>query len=585
MEFDDEKKVQEQESPAPCEPVTCAPPVARRFSFKGVIAAVEQCVCRFPVPSIYLFVFAFWVLFAIWHTGNLPQFVYSWVFVCGVGSLLTFAVSLWCERRATPRVALWAMVAVNLCLAADLVYFLIVGRLCTQAEGVGHSALITASVVGIFFAPGRRGGSQGDSWAFGFRQLGSAAMCVLVGISMSAVIGMIIFAIESLFKCNYNIIPKIYGSCTFLFAAVVPYMIFMGRTEAVTCCETGSGLPGLKVSRFYGNVVRFLFVPATVVYLAIVWVYGAKILINWELPDGEVCWTVTGTVIAVMVLEFMLVPLRRLRDERRWFERAALLLPALLLPLLVLMSVAIGRRFCDYGITASRLYVATFNLWAYVMCVMLLVRRGRDVNFVPLSFAAVFVVTSVLPGFNFTSISVDVVRGKIRQAFAESGVTKLPLSKAEFDAMAEGNPDVAREVSSDLIHLDGWSDDNPYTADLISFPSYELYSYTYYDGVVEEEPELKQYVLSDKYMALPDGFSRFDTFGERRRDYDEAEKVVLLDSISYSFPADSISSTRPCDFKPFVAPAVGYPDKALMVTGVTVYGDGHMVVAGCEIEK
>ena len=86
-------------------------------------------------------------------------------------------------------------------------------------------------------------------------------------------------------------------------------------------------------------------------------------------------------------------PPRTLRFE----QRVARGLPIAILPLLVLMTIGIARRFNDYGITLNRLYLLTLNIWFYIVCIGLFVLRARRIQWIAVSFAGIFLLTSVLP--------------------------------------------------------------------------------------------------------------------------------------------------------------------------------------------
>ena len=62
------------------------------------------------------------------------------------------------------------------------------------------------------------------------------------------------------------------------------------------------------------------------------------------------------------------IPSRVQEKQSAINEWIARWLPALVLPLLVLMTVGIIRRFNDYGVTINRLYLITLNIWCYIVC-------------------------------------------------------------------------------------------------------------------------------------------------------------------------------------------------------------------------
>ena len=133
--------------------------------------------------------------------------------------------------------------------------------------------------------------------------------------------------------------------------------------------------------------------PITVEYMAILSVYGLKILFTWELPRGVVTWSVTGLTIAVLITLFLLEGERRTHPDDSLTLRALRWLPVAMLPLFVLMSVGLLYRIGEYGLTASRLYVLTFNVWCYAVFIYMILSRTRLFTGVAISFAVVFMAT------------------------------------------------------------------------------------------------------------------------------------------------------------------------------------------------
>lgn len=89
-------------------------------------------------------------------------------------------------------------------------------------------------------------------------------------------------------------------------------------------------------------------------------------------------------------------------------------MPLLMMPLLILMSIGICRRISDYGITASRLYLATINVWFYVVCIIMLKTKVRRIHWIPISFCVIFALASVLP-VNYNSVARDYIRNDFYQ--------------------------------------------------------------------------------------------------------------------------------------------------------------------------
>jgi hypothetical protein len=187
-------------------------------------------------------------------------------------------------------------------------------------------------------------------------------------------------------------------------------------------------------------------------YIATLYVYAAKILITWQLPVGWVCYLVSASMLGMVILIFITFPLQY-EQGNSFFKKLMRCLPLAMLPLLVLMSVAIGRRLSDYGITVSRLYVVVFNLWCYVVCIGLLLSRNRRIWWVPASFAVVLLLISVGP-WSIPNVTEHRLQAEVREAFASSGVKKLPLTGTQYEKwLKTADEKLVRSVDSKLFYL------------------------------------------------------------------------------------------------------------------------------------
>ena len=131
---------------------------------------------------------------------------------------------------------------------------------------------------------------------------------------------------------------------------------------------------------------QFVLVPLVLIYLAILLSYEAKIILQWELPNG---W-VSNLIIAfgiVGILSILLVyPIREAEDNKwiRFFSRWFYLL---LLPLVALMFVAIGTRIRQYGFTEERIIVLALAIWLAIIALVFLLRPRSDIRIIPASLA------------------------------------------------------------------------------------------------------------------------------------------------------------------------------------------------------
>ena len=197
---------------------------------------------------------------------------------------------------------------------------------------------------------------------------------------------------------------------------------------------------------FLHNILHYLFLPLAGLYLLVLYVYAGTIIARWELPDGWVSWLVTALMAGIIGIEGGLYP-SRVKSHKPVDERIARWLPLLTLPLLVLMTVGIGRRFLDYGITLNRLYLATLNVWFYFVCIGLAVGKARRISWIPISFSLVFLLTSVLP-VNYAGITRNVLREDVKEALGD----KRNLSEAQYEAWLQSLPKEEARAVEDKLH-------------------------------------------------------------------------------------------------------------------------------------
>lgn len=146
-------------------------------------------------------------------------------------------------------------------------------------------------------------------------------------------------------------------------------------------------------SRIMEVLVNYIVTPALMIYAAILYLYMAKILVLWELPEGGVAYM----VFAFALITLLMRALQSLLDKRigAWFYRA---FSYVLLPCAVLFWVGVSRRIGEYGLTSARvLLVVTGGLMTLTLLLFLTRRTGRYL-YLCLAAFLVFGVMAYVPG-------------------------------------------------------------------------------------------------------------------------------------------------------------------------------------------
>lgn len=149
-------------------------------------------------------------------------------------------------------------------------------------------------------------------------------------------------------------------------------------------------------SRIVDVMLNYIVTPALLIYTAILYLYMAKIVAAWSLPQGGVAYLVfwfTLLAVGVRALQFLLH--KRLYD---WFFDHFSLIA---LPIQVLFWVGVVHRTNEYGLTTMRVLLVVCGVLMTLCVVLFLARRaGRYLYLCAagfVSFAAIIFVPALQP--------------------------------------------------------------------------------------------------------------------------------------------------------------------------------------------
>ena len=466
---------------------------ATRFSrlFHTVGKAFRRCLVRFPMAVCFVVALTVYLLLMTSYTEPFQErrFV-VWGYYLSVGSLLSLSMHLWAEEVKRRRTRNIVQIILHLLLVADalFLYYQMAGTRFVEIA-IAHAAALLALGLSVFFLPFFREKNDIPAWNFAQYAIGTLAVVALVAGVMCGGLSLLAFSLQQLFSVEVG--HKCYLYILILCGVLLPSLLFLGLLPEGEAKHDRTPQP----TAFLGGVVHYLFLPLAGCYLAVLYAYACTIIARWELPDGWVSWLVVTLMVGCIAIEFALYP-ARIKYAKRADEWAALLLPGLALPLLLLMSIGIARRFMDYGITINRLYLATLNAWFYFVCIGLLMTRARRLSWIPVSFSAVFLLTSVLP-VNYAGITRDTLRAEVREALAGKS---LPLSEEEYKAWMTSLPaEQAEQISSKLDYLQDWYGEES-VGDLIGFRQDKV-------EIVTLEQDVLDYVQPVRtQVKLPQGY-------------------------------------------------------------------------------
>lgn len=261
--------------------------------------------------------------------------------------------------------------------------------------------------------------------------IGGCSLAFVISLGVLIGLSLLLKSLNSLFLLDiqYTLYLDLSTVC---FTLIAPLLLMASLPQGASKFSESNWLQ----NRFGNGVIHYLLIPLHLAYTITLYVYTAKIIITWELPNGWVSWLVSVLMLLTVTITFLLYPIHHEKEVKRFDQFIVRYLPVIVLPLLVLMSVGIYRRFSDYGVTIYRLYLLIFNVWCYVVCLGLIVCRSRRVIWIINSFLIVWALISIFP-YNIASYTRNKLTNEVKHLTAQQPDIKLPMNSVTYDKLLQ----------------------------------------------------------------------------------------------------------------------------------------------------
>lgn len=217
---------------------------------------------------------------------------------------------------------------------------------------------------------------------------------ILIAMFYSAVLflGLVLalLAIDRLFGVHIDI--EFYARLFVLVVTLFNTLYFLaGVPDRPEPLESDTTYPiGLKVFS------QYILTPLVTLYLAILTAYLAKVAITRSWPSGWIGWLVSGVAVAG-ILSLLLVHPLRTSERSGWIARYARSLFVALVPAVIMLLLAVGKRIAQYGVTEDRYFLLVLAIWLLGLSLFYAVSRSRNIGWIPWSLLVVAVLTLAGP--------------------------------------------------------------------------------------------------------------------------------------------------------------------------------------------
>lgn len=301
--------------------------------------------------------------------------------------------------------------------------------------------------------------------------------------------------------------------------------------------------------------VKYILIPLVLLYILILYAYGLKILMQWELPEGWVSYLVTALALLGFLVQIIINPVQKsikswvINHFYPWFY-------ILLLPLILLLFVAIFRRIGDYGFTENRYFVMVSAFWILGMAIYLLLDQKKRLKVLPISLF----ILAILASFGFWgafSISKNSQVGEFQRVYKDVGAKDNMASFKEYEQL--------KSILSYLNDRDALSHLDDITGPAISIQGIHRDTS---NGKLETYSWLNtQKILDSLGITLnPEDLKHDDAYGNYYNYYGQGNTGRSLDIADYSsFAPLEIHSNSP-DSIPLGSYYIKYRSKSSKLT-------------------
>ena len=206
-----------------------------------------------------------------------------------------------------------------------------------------------------------------------------------------------------------GLLYTIIESLSFIFAVTrVPSIIFSINTSLCIfflpiilflTLEGKSLVQEYKIGKALTILVNYILTPSIIIYGIILYIYFAKIVITWNLPEG-----IVSTTAIIFILSSLCVSLFRTLQDKKVMNWVFDKLAYISLPALVLFWVGVVYRINEYGISGTRMYLLLLliilTLWNFAS----LSKKYGRFQYLTISVIISFVLFSYIPKIGYNGL-------------------------------------------------------------------------------------------------------------------------------------------------------------------------------------
>ncbi len=356
-----------------------------------------------------------------------------------LGLPVTVALALWNERSHRKALHFAGLVVLTLLLG-----FFFVAWSHWSRPGGWHRylQLLLAGHLLASFLPFVRGGERNGFWQYNRLLLQRFLLATVFAGVLYVGLSIALLALDNLLGMYID--GETYQTLFFLIFFFFHPLWFLGGVP--------SDLDALEHNHEYPRPLRifsqYILLPLVSVYLLILSAYLVKVLVTWVWPSGWIGYLVSSVCTAGVLSILLLQPLRE-RRANRWVAVYCRGFYIAILPALIMLLLAVGKRVAQYGITENRYFILVLALWMTALAFAFSFSRRASPRIIPLSLFVVALVSSVGP-WGAYQVSKSSQLGRLRAILERN---ELLAAGRLQPAVAPVNFEDSKELSALMSYL------------------------------------------------------------------------------------------------------------------------------------
>lgn len=406
-------------------------------SVNKIFDEMVNTIKRFPFPVLNAVAASLLLMYLVGKESGEDYVIFNFVqtFVLGIG--LYTAIAIIDERKLfsnTTNIILHIAAGVF-----QILFFLMLPSIEPPNEVIYRFVVIGAAIhLFVAFAPYIKSKNQLGFWNYNKTLFLQFLLSAFYSMVIYGGIAIALGAITILFDADIH--SETFGQIFIFVAGIFNTIHFLaGLPNNWDETDKDTDYPvGLKI------FTQYVLLPLVTIYLAILYGYMIKIIIEWELPQGILPYLVlvfSGLGIFSLLLIY---PLSH-NEKYSWIKKYSYLFYFSLFPLLALIYIAIFIRIGDYGFTENRYFVLILAIWLTGMAIYLIVNRLRNIKAIPISLCIIAIVSAYGPLSAF-NVSERNQFQRLKEILAEIDIL-------ENGKVKQGNTYIAHNKNKDISDI------------------------------------------------------------------------------------------------------------------------------------